>query len=149
MIRTQIFRNRLPSDCSIEHPTQCAPIHDSGMNSESDNPPSALIHNDQHPVSTQCHRFTSEQIETVQTIFRVAYEAEPRRPVTIGRWMVMRRENSADDILINTYTERQGDLFGNARTSPARITLFHIDNRTNQIQVWTFGSRFPSALRRK
>jgi hypothetical protein len=79
-------------------------------------------------------------LQTVQTVFRVADEAEPRRPVAIGGWMVMRCENPANDILINRYTERQGDLFGNARTSPARITLFHIDNRTNQIQVWTFGS---------
>jgi hypothetical protein len=72
MIRTQIFRNRLPSHCSIEHLTQCEPIHDSGVNPESNNPPSVLIHNDEHPVSTQCHRLTSEQIEAVQTVFGVA-----------------------------------------------------------------------------
>src|SRR5215470_10414262 len=109
MIRTQIFRNRLPSHCSIEHPTQCAPIHDSCMNSESDNPPSVVIHHHQHPVSTQCHRFTSEQIEAVQTVFRVADEAEPRRPATVGSWMVMRCENPADDILINRDAECQSD----------------------------------------
>ena len=53
-------------------------------------------------------------------------------------------QNPPDDILIHRYAESQGDLFCNARTSPARIALFHIDNSTNQIRVWTLWSRFPS-----
>jgi hypothetical protein len=30
----------------------------------------------------------------------------------------MRRKNPPDDILVDGYTEGQGDLFGNARTFP-------------------------------
>jgi hypothetical protein len=44
----------------------------------------------------------------------VAQESEPGRTSTIRRRMVMRRKNPADDILINSYTESQDDLLGNA-----------------------------------
>src|SRR6185436_14189118 len=50
MIRTQIFRNRLSSNRSMEHAAKCPTIHDPAVNSESDNAPSVLIHDHQHPV---------------------------------------------------------------------------------------------------
>jgi hypothetical protein len=66
MIRTQIFRHRLPSNRTIEHPTERYSVNDTRMNSESDNAPRVLIHNDEHPLRAQCHRFTSEQIDAVK-----------------------------------------------------------------------------------
>jgi hypothetical protein len=60
--------------------------------------------------------------------------------------MVMRRKNPADDILINSYTEGQDDLLGNARTSPTGITLLHFNNSTNQIRTWAFRSGFRSVF---
>jgi hypothetical protein len=50
MIRTQIFRNRLPSNRSMEHAAKSPTIHDPDVNSESDNAPSVLIHDHQHLV---------------------------------------------------------------------------------------------------
>jgi hypothetical protein len=50
-----LFRHRLPSNRSIEHPTQCLPIDDAGVNSESNDAPRVLIHNDQYPVRPQGH----------------------------------------------------------------------------------------------
>jgi hypothetical protein len=46
---------------------------------------------------------------------------------------------------INRRTEGQGDLLTDTRTSPHRITLLHVDNRTNDILVRTFwpGLRAP------
>src|SRR5262249_42890769 len=79
MIRTEILRNCLPSNRSIEPATECRSVDDASMNSESDDAPSVLIHNDQHPVRPQGHRFTSEQINAVKAIFRVTDEGEPGR----------------------------------------------------------------------
>ena len=131
MIGTQIFRNRLPSNRSIEHPTQCLSIDDAGVNAESDNAASVLIHNDQYPVRPQRHRFTSEQINTMKAIFRVTDKGEPGRSGAISRGMVVRSKNPPDHILIYTSAKGQIDLLGNARTSPSRIVLLHMDNGTN------------------
>ena len=147
MIRTQILWNRLPSNRSIEHATKC-PTIDDRVDSESDDAPSVLIHNDQHPVRAQCHRFTSEHIDAMQAVFRVTDKGEPGRSITIGRRMVVGK-NPADDILVNRYAKGQLDLLCDARSSPAWITLFYIDNSTNQIRVRILRSRLPSALWRK
>src|SRR6266436_6468612 len=118
MIRTQIFRKRSQSYSSIKHATEGRAIHDPGMNSESDNAPSVLIHNDQHPVRAQCHRFTSEQIDAVKAVFRVPDEGEPGWPGAIRFWSVVKSQDPADHILINSDAESQLDLLGNTRTSP-------------------------------
>src|SRR6266850_6207567 len=55
VVGAEIFLQSLASNRSIEHPAQCLAINDPGMNSESDNARSVLIHNDQHPVRAQCH----------------------------------------------------------------------------------------------
>ena len=131
MIGTQIFRDRLPSNRSIEHPTQCLSIDNSGVNSESHNAARVLIHNDQYPVRPQRHRFTSEQINTMKAIFRVTDEGEPGRSDAIPRGMVVGGENSPDHILIYRYPESQLDLASNARASPPGVALLHLDNGTN------------------
>ena|SRR5436853_7457473 len=146
MIRTQIFRNRSQSYRSIKHATEDHAIHDPGVNSESDDASSVLIHDDQHPVRAQRHRFTSEQVDAVEAIFRVTDKGEPGRPATICRRMVVNGKNPADDILINRYSESQLDLLGDTRTAPPGITLLHVDHRTNQILVRTFWPGLPSAL---
>src|SRR5262245_23010715 len=131
MIRTQIFRDRLPSDRSIEHATECPAIDDPSVNSESDDAPSVLVHNDQYPVRPQSHRLTSEQINAMKTIFRVTDEGQPGRSAAACRRMVMGGKNPPDHILINRYSESQLDLCGNTRTSPSRITLLHVNHGTN------------------
>src|SRR5262245_24175044 len=132
MIRTQVFRDRLASNRSIKHATECPAIHDSSVNSESDDAPSVLIHDDQHhPVHPQCHRFTAEQIDAVEAVLRMTDKSEPGRATTICRRMVVGGKNPADDILINRYSKRQLDLASNARTSPPGITSLHFHNCTN------------------
>src|SRR5215510_2831036 len=131
MIRTQICRDCLPSNRAIEHTTECLAIDDSSVNSESDDPPGVVIHNDQHPVRPQCHGLTSEQIDTVKAVLRVTDEGEPGRTAATRRRMIVGSQDPPDHILINRYSKRQLDLVRNARTSPNGIALLHIDNRTN------------------
>ena len=82
-IRAEIFRDRLASNRTIEHATECPAIDDSGVNSESDDAPSVLVHHDQHPVRPQCGRFTSEQIDAVKAVLGVTDEGEPGRTAAI------------------------------------------------------------------
>jgi hypothetical protein len=79
----------------------------------------------------------------------MAQEGEPGRTIAIRRRSVMQRKNPTNYILIHRDAEGQGDLLGNARTSPCRITLLHIDNGANYIRVWTCWPRLGSALWRK
>jgi hypothetical protein len=50
----------------------------------------------------------------------------------------MEGKNPANHILIYRSPKSQVDLFGNTRTSPGRIELFHFDDRPDQILRWTF-----------
>src|SRR5215471_21280300 len=58
-------------------------------------------------------------------------------------------QNAPDDILINTYSERQIDLLGDMWTSPGRIALFYRDHRADQIRCWAFRSRLAFLFWRK
>ncbi len=53
VIGTHIFRRRLSMDRSNEHPTERNTINDAGLNSESNNATSVLVHHHQHPVCPQ------------------------------------------------------------------------------------------------
>src|SRR5262245_58431169 len=95
MIRTQIFRDRLASNRSIKHATECPAIHNSSVGSESDDAPSVLIHDDQHPVHPQCHRFASEQIDAVKAVLRMTDKGEPGWAASICSRMVVGGKNPA------------------------------------------------------
>ena len=58
MIGTQIFRDPLPSNRSIEHPTQCRTIDDVGVDFESDNPTLLLRACSDHFCARRKCRFT-------------------------------------------------------------------------------------------
>ena len=46
-------RTRLPSNRVVEHAAQGAAIHDSSMDAEADDPSCALVHDHQHPMTSQ------------------------------------------------------------------------------------------------
>jgi hypothetical protein len=76
----------------------------------------------------------------------MADECEPGW-TTFGRHRpVMLSQNATDDILINTCSERQIDLFSDLWTSPTRIPLFHLDNGPNQILRRSFRAGFRFGL---
>src|SRR5262249_47524424 len=126
----------------LKHPTKRHPIHDSTLDSKSDDPPRVLVHHDQYPVRPQRHRFTSEQVNAIKAVFRVTDEGEPGRSITVRRRMVMRGENTAHHILIYTSAKRQIDLLGNARTSHLGLRCFI--STTARIKSWSgpFGPGF-------
>src|SRR5215813_6605212 len=79
MIRTQIFQQCLRVNRTIEHSTQCQPIHDAAVNGKADDPAGKLIHHDQNPVTLQDRRFTAKQVQRPERVFSVTDEGEPGR----------------------------------------------------------------------
>src|SRR5437667_12530043 len=54
----------------------------------------------------------------------------------------MRRTTSlADDVFIDADTEGQGDLLGNSRAAPTRITPFHLNDGIDEFFGWSFRAR--------
>ena len=48
--------------------TNSHPVHDSGMNSESNNPLCELVHHNQHRIGPQRGRFAAKEIDTPQAV---------------------------------------------------------------------------------
>src|SRR5262245_11857167 len=150
VIRTDIFGKRCyTSNRLFEHATKRHTIDNSGLNSKSDDSTRVLVHHDQHPMRSQCNGFASHQINAPQTVLHVANKLEPRWSTTICYWLVVLRQDPANDILINTSAERQIDLLGDSRAAPGRIPPFHFNNGANHVCVWTFWSWLRAAFWRK
>ena len=75
------------------------------MHTETDKAASELIHHHEHPMAFQANRFTSEQIDTPETVLHVAYKGEPRRAIATGFWTIVFSQYTSDDMLINLDVE--------------------------------------------
>ena len=53
VVGAEVFRCRMPSNGMVEHAAQGSAIHDAGMDAEADDPPRALVHDQQHPMASQ------------------------------------------------------------------------------------------------
>src|SRR5262249_12534779 len=74
VIRTEIFPKACTSNRLLEHPTESLAVDNSWVDSKSDDPTRVLVHDDQHPIRSQCDRFAAKQIEAPQTVLHVAEE---------------------------------------------------------------------------
>ena len=80
VVGAQVLRHpALPSNGTVEHPTEGDTIDGSRMDAETNNPARILIHDDQDPVSPQRDRLAAEQIHTPEAVFHVAQESQPGR----------------------------------------------------------------------
>jgi hypothetical protein len=79
----------------------------------------------------------------------MSQECQPRGTVGTRLWSEVAGEDPADHILINRCSKSQIDLIGNLGASPSRISLFHLDDSTDQIRNWAFGTWSSSLLWRK
>ena len=77
---------------------------------KTDDAPSQLIHDNEHPVALEKYGFTPKQINAPETVLCMAQEGQPGRPlVTRIRWN-MCRQDSPDYNLVNIDAERKIDL---------------------------------------
>jgi len=98
------------------------------MDSESNDSPGKLIHDDHHPVGLEDQRFTSKEIHTPQTIFTVAQECEPGRTVRSRLRPVMPGQHATYYIFVNLHIEDQGNLIGDPLVTEARVSALHLDD---------------------
>ena len=133
MVRTQIFRQSLRLDGSIEHPAQRDSIRSAPVNSETDDASCELVHHDQDPVCSQYRRFASKQIQGPQRVLGMTDKRQPGRTSRSGLWMEVHRQNPAHDVFVDLEAEGQCDLLSDSFASPAAITPFHFDNRIDQL----------------
>jgi hypothetical protein len=70
----------LPSNGTVEHPTECDTIDRSRMNAETNNPARILIHDDQDPMGPQCCRLAPEKIHAPEAVFHVFEGLRPAKP---------------------------------------------------------------------
>jgi hypothetical protein len=73
----------LPSNGTVEHPTECGTIDGAGMDAEANDPARVLIHDHKDPVGPQRSRFAPEQIHAPEAVFRVPQESQPGRTIRV------------------------------------------------------------------
>ncbi len=77
VVGAEVLRSRLRSNGMVEHAAQCAAIHDSGMDTEADDPPSVLVHDHQHPMASQDRGLAPKHVDAPQAVFRMPQERQP------------------------------------------------------------------------
>src|SRR6516162_10248240 len=138
----------LPSDGAVEHATECDTIDRAGMDADPYDPARVLIHDHQDPVGTQRCRLAPEQIHTPEAVFHVAEEGEPGWASRMRFRPVMNAEDTANHILVDGNAESQGDLLGDAGTTPVAITAFQFNDGVDEFFMRSFRARRTPALAR-
>src|SRR4051794_35382728 len=79
IVRAEVFRQTVPTDCSLEHTAQRRSMNCAAMDTETDDATRKLVHHYENPMGSQRGRFGTEQVATPQTVRRVAEKRKPRR----------------------------------------------------------------------
>ena len=75
VIRTEVFRFRLPSSGAIEHAAHRHAINGRGSDAEPNDLTSEDVHDQHHPMAPQEDRFNAEQIDRPDAVFGVSDES--------------------------------------------------------------------------
>ena len=82
IVGAQVLRQpAMPSNGTVEHPTECDTIDLPRMDAEPNDAARVLIHDHEDPVRPQRGRLAPEQIHTPKTVFHVAQERQPGRAI--------------------------------------------------------------------
>ena len=107
MVRTEVFGQTVPTDCSLEHTAQRHSINGSGVNAKPDDTTRELVHHHENPIGSQRGRFATEQIAAPQTVLRVAEKRKPGRTSRTRFRPVMNAQDSAHHIFIDLDSKSQ------------------------------------------
>jgi hypothetical protein len=66
-----------------------------------------------------------------------------------GNWRLVRLRGEHHHVFVDGNTEGQGDLLRDPWTSPARVPLFHVDDRGDGVLAGSLGARFHGHLGRE
>ena len=124
-----------------------AAVNVSGSYTEADDAACKQGHHHQYPVAAKQDRFAAEQIDAPEAVFEVPDGCQPGRATGAGVvWSVVLGEYTAHDILVDLDAESMRDLLSNFRTAEARIAPFDLNNRSDELSRWSFGSRSAARL---
>ena len=110
-------------------------------------PAGKLIHDNQDPVGPQRGRLALEQIHAPEAVFHVAQDRQPGGTTSVLARPVVMGENPSNHVFVDLDVERRGDVLGDARTAPVRITFLHFDDRTDEFCARSFRAGLPTAFR--
>ncbi len=106
IVRGQIFRQIRSGDRLVEQATKRHAVYRAGMHTETDDPPSELIHNDKNPVRLHGVGLSAKEIDAPETILCVADERQPRRTSYAGLGPVVLRKNPPYHVFVYLDTKR-------------------------------------------
>jgi hypothetical protein len=149
MVRAQVFGQTVSTDRSLEHAAQRCAVKDAAVDAKAHEPPAELVHHDQNPMRSQRGGLAAEQIATPQAVFRLSEESQPGGTSAIRFRPVMLSQDTANHVLVEFDTKRQGDLLSDSGTSPTRIPPFHFDDGIDEFFLRPFPSWTTPALWRK
>jgi len=107
VVGAQILRHpELPSNGTVEHPTEGDTIDGARMDAEPNDPARILIHDDQDPMGPQRCRLAPEQIHAPEAVFHVAQERQPGRTTGGMSRLVVMAENPSNHVFVDLDVER-------------------------------------------
>src|SRR5207253_5172056 len=112
VVGAQILRHpELPSNGTVEHPTEGDTIDGARMDAEPNDPARILIHDDTDPMGPQRCRLAPEQIHAPEAVFHVAQERQPGRTTGGMSRLVVMAEYPSNHVFVDLDPKRQGALF--------------------------------------
>jgi len=133
----------------MEQAAQRSPIHcRSGVDPEPDDPTSALVHDDQHPMGLKSKGLTPKKINALQAILHRANEGQPRGSAGSVRLRVG-GEDPSHDIFIQGSGQGLGDRLGNLGAPTLRIASFHFQDECKELPRRSLRTRRPAFRRRE
>ena len=70
----------------------------------------------------------------------MAEKRQPRRSALPSLWMVVKSQNTTDDVFIDLKTKRLGQVLCNPGTPKTGIAPFEFTDGLNQFGRWPFGT---------
>ena len=140
VIGAQVLRRALAGSGTVEHAAQRDAVHIVSVYPEANDPPSELIHDDDHPMGVQQNGLTAKEIDAPEAVFRVPKERQPGGPTIAKCWAIMFGEDTPHNVLVDLDTEGLGDDQGDPRAAESGIALLELDDRPNKLWRWTFGT---------
>ena len=140
-IRTDPRRRGMDSDGLVEHAAYRRAVDVFASNTESDDAAGEHIDDQKDPMAAEQYRLATKQIHAPEAVLGLCEEGEPGR--TRGArmiWVVMRREDSTHDVLINLHGESMRDLLGNALIAKSGVTELNLKDGRNDFRCRVLGA---------
>src|SRR5258708_7246370 len=105
VIRTEMARCAPPMNGGVEHAAQVGPVDRTELYSNSDEAPSELVHDHEHPVAPEHDGLAAKETDAPQAISRVSDERQPRGSSSARGGTVVLRQHAVHNVLVDLDSE--------------------------------------------